>query len=156
MAVSADVLNGSGAGEARDFAESFDAGEATFAGVGDDVVPVFTAHDLNSSRLVRMAFFGLRRLGPSPRARRAHPRLARLRRPFRKPFLTNIQNSAHAINDDDAFETFVVAEGVGTVAENEGGKMVLGGKAIGIGNFFGAFDFDDIARSATEAHGGKT
>ncbi len=120
MAVGTDVLNGSGAGEAGDFAEGFDAGEAAFAGVGDDVIPVFTAHDFNCTRLI------------------------------------NFSNSAHAIDNDDAFEAFVVAKGVGTVAENEGGKMVLGGKAIGIGNFFGAFDFDDVARSATEAHGGKT
>lgn len=47
LAVGADVLNGSCAGEAGDFAEGFDAGKAALAGIRDDVVPIFAAHDFD-------------------------------------------------------------------------------------------------------------
>ena len=45
LAVSADVLDGGGASETGDLAHGFDAGEASFHGVFDDVVPVFATHD---------------------------------------------------------------------------------------------------------------
>ena len=40
----------------------------------------------NSPKRPKQSLLGLRHLGPSSRARRAHPRLARLRRPFAKMF----------------------------------------------------------------------
>ena len=49
MAVGADVLDGGSAGETGDFAHGFDAGEAMFAGIGDNVIPVFAAHDFDDA-----------------------------------------------------------------------------------------------------------
>ena len=57
LAVGADVLNGGGTGVAGDFTEGFDAGKTAFAGVGDDVVPRFAAHDSEGGFAVG-AFFG--------------------------------------------------------------------------------------------------
>ena len=120
MTVGTDILDWSGSGETRDFAEGFDAGEAAFAGVGDNIVPVLTAHDFNCTRLI------------------------------------DFSNSAHAIDDDGTFETFVMTKGVSTVTENKGGEMILTGEAVGVGNFFGAFNFDNVASDTAEAHSSKT
>ena len=59
LAVGADVLDGGGGGVAGDAAQGFDAGEVFAASVGDDVVPVFAAHDLNYVEEVLLdIFFG--------------------------------------------------------------------------------------------------
>ena len=64
-------------------------------------------------------------------------------------------DSAHAVNDDDAIETFIVAEGVSTITKDESREMVLSSKTVGFGEVFGAFDFDNISSGATETHGGE-
>ena len=46
MTVGTDILNGGTASEARNFAHGFDASEATFAGIFNDVIPIFAAHNL--------------------------------------------------------------------------------------------------------------
>ena len=65
-------------------------------------------------------------------------------------------DTAHAIDDNNTVEAFVVADGVGAVAHDKSGKMVLLGKTIGVGDVGGLLDFDDVASGAAEAHGGKT
>ena len=119
MAVGADVLDGGGSGESGDFAEGFDASETSFAGIGDDVVPVFATHDFE---------FGTIRSG-------------------------SFSDALHTVDDDCTTKTFVVANSVGAIAERYGGEVVLFGKTVGIRNFFGGFNFEDVASRATKAHG---
>ncbi len=47
LTIGADILHRGGTSEAGDFAQSFDTGEPSFAGVGYDIVPVFTTHDFD-------------------------------------------------------------------------------------------------------------
>ena len=123
LVVSADVLDGGGGGEAGDFAHGLDAGETLLAGVSDDVIPVFAAHDFDTSVMVSDRF---------------------------------ANDSAHAIDDDDAVKAFIVADSIGAIAESEGWKLVLPGKFIGVTNFLRIFDFDNITSGTAEAHRSKT
>lgn len=107
MAVGADVLYRSGAGEAGDFAQSFDAGEAFIGSIFDDVVPIFAAHDFDFDGAVWQDFIG---------------------------------DTLHAVDDDGAGKTFVVTNGISTVAQDKSGHAELSGKAIGIGNVGRGFD----------------
>ena len=47
MAVGANILDGGTAGKTGDFAHGFDASVILVAGVFNDIVPVFTAHDFD-------------------------------------------------------------------------------------------------------------
>ena len=107
LAVGADVLHRGGAGEAGDLAKGFDTGEASLASVGDNVVPVFTTHDLYLGGSCRRSFPHRARY-----AVRGGVPPSSVTRPC------NI-NTLHAIDDNDTVETFVVAESVGAVAEYE-------------------------------------
>ena len=48
-----------------------------------------------------------------------------------------------------------MADGIGAVAEDEEGEVVLGGEAVGLGDLGRLFDFDDVFGETTKAHGGK-
>lgn len=67
-----------------------------------------------------------------------------------------LEDSTHAVDDDDARETVVVTNSVGAATEGEGGEIVSSCKAISVGDFFGFFDFENIASGAAEAHSSKT
>lgn len=60
-----------------------------------------------------------------------------------------------AVGEDDAGIAFVVADGVGAIAEDENREIVGTSKIISFGNIFGLFDFDNISCWATKTHGGK-
>lgn len=105
MAVGTDVLDRGGTGEAGDLAEGFDASETALAGISDDVVPVFAAHDFELGS-------GADGLG---------------------------FDAGHAVDDDDAGEAFVVADGVGAIAEDKSGHVELTSEAVGIGDVSGGF-----------------
>ena len=66
------------------------------------------------------------------------------------------QSAGIAVNDDNTIKAFVVTDSIGTVAHNKSRKMVLTCEPIGVGNFGGVFDFENITGGAAEAHGGKT
>ena len=103
MTVSADVLNWCGAGEARDFAESLDAGEASVGGEFDYIVPEFAAHGFDGGGFGR--------------------------------------DATHTINNNYTIETFVVADSISATAKHKSGEIISFSETIGIGNFFGFFDF---------------
>lgn len=63
LAVGTDILDGCGAGEARNLGEGFDAGEAFIDGVFYDIIPVFAAHDLDFERVLPDISFPRRPLG---------------------------------------------------------------------------------------------
>ena len=65
-------------------------------------------------------------------------------------------NATHAIDDNDAGETFVATDGIRTVAEDENGEMLETGEIIGVLDIGGGLDLDDITGGAAEAHGGQT
>ncbi len=60
-----------------------------------------------------------------------------------------------AAQENDAIETFVVTDGIGATAEDEGGEPVGFGETVGFWNVFCVVDFDDVASGATDAHGGE-
>ena len=137
-------MNGRGGGEARDFAHGFDAGVILLAGVFDYVVPQFSAHD----------FYNVSLFLPSHVSIRIVWSLVEVA--FDDGGIGGggeFGDSFHAIYDDDTIEAFVVSDSVGTVAESESREIELSGEFIGIGDFFGFFDFDDIAGGAAEPHG---
>lgn len=65
-------------------------------------------------------------------------------------------DAVYAVDDNDAWETFVVANGVGAVTEDKYGKAICSGEIVGLGNFLGGFNFDNISGDTSEFHGGKT
>ncbi len=107
LAVGTDVLDGSSAGEARDFGQGFDAGETFAASILDDVIPVFAAHDFEAEAV----FNGL------------------------------FEHALHAVDNDDAVETFIATDGVGAVAEDKSREFERASKAVSVGDIARSFDF---------------
>ncbi len=60
----------------------------------------------------------------------------------------------HAIDDDDAIKTLVMADSVSAVAENKNWITILLGVIIGINDFGWSLDFDNEAGGTTELHRG--
>ena len=58
MTVGTDILNRCGAGKTGYFTHGFDAGETTFAGVSNNVIPVLAAHDFNHGTTIVGGGFG--------------------------------------------------------------------------------------------------
>ena len=124
MTVGADVLNRGSGGKSGDFAESFDAGEASFAGVGDNIVPRFATHDFDSVVVFVWVV----------------------------TCFCNIGNAAHAIDNNDATKTFITANSVGATTEDENWEILGGGKFVSFGDFTWLLNFDAIFGGATDAH----
>ena len=128
MTVGADVLDGGGSGKTGDTAQGFDAGKASFASVGDDIVPWFTTHDLDGV----VIFVGI------------------------AICLCDIGDAAHAVDDNDTMKTFVVTDGVGTTTKDKNGEVLGGGKFVGFGDFAWLLDFDAIFGGTANAHSSDT
>ncbi len=63
-------------------------------------------------------------------------------------------DAAHAVDDDDAVEAFIVAKRVGTVTEDESREIELAGETVGVGNVLLCLYFENIAGGAAKTHGG--
>ena len=64
-------------------------------------------------------------------------------------------NAPHTVNEDDAVETVVVTDDVSTVAEDEYREVLLSGEIVGLGDFGGLLDLDDVLGGTAEAHGSE-
>ena len=51
------------------------------------------------------------------------------------------EHALHTVDNNNAVETFIAADGVGAIAEDEGGKFQSAGEAVGVGDVARSFDF---------------
>ena len=66
-----------------------------------------------------------------------------------------LSDTTHAVDNNNAVKTFIATNGVGAIAEDKSGEILLLSKEVSVGNIGGVFYFQNIARWATKAHGGK-
>lgn len=138
MAVSADILDGGGAGKAGDLGKSFDAGEAAITSVSDDGVPFGAAISSESGSSLRGAGCGSAGIVGCSGARGVR-----------------YCDAGNVVADDNTGPACVVGDGIGATAENEDGKAAFACEIESLRDVVNGFNINKIAGWAAKAHGGK-